>query len=71
MGLVAQLNWHHITIYQATRVDSFSGFLFSFGVFQEYYSKTEPFASEASGVALIGTCATVSSWSHWRDSHPH
>ena len=33
------------------------GFPFSFGVFQEYYSSTEPFASEPSGIAAIGTTA--------------
>ena len=31
--------------------------LYSFGIFQEYYSSHEPFASE-SGIPLIGTCGT-------------
>ena len=39
--------------------DCAPGFLFSFGVFQEYYSTNEPFVSEASSVAQIGTFATV------------
>ncbi|KAF4635406.1 hypothetical protein G7Y89_g2692 [Cudoniella acicularis] len=34
------------------------GFPFSFGVFQEYYSTHEPFASNPSGIAVIGTTAT-------------
>jgi hypothetical protein len=34
------------------------GFPFSFGVFQAYYSSHEPFASEKSGIAAIGTTAT-------------
>lgn len=34
------------------------GFPFSFGVFQVYYSHHEPFASEPSGIAAIGTTAT-------------
>jgi hypothetical protein len=34
------------------------GFPYSFGIFQAYYSTHEPFASEASGVAAIGTTAT-------------
>ena len=34
------------------------GFCFSFGLFQEYYSSHEPFASEPSGIAIIGTSAT-------------
>jgi hypothetical protein len=36
------------------------GFPFSFGVFQEYYSTHEPISSDSSGVAVIGTTATVS-----------
>lgn len=32
------------------------GFCFSFGLFQEYYSKHEPFAGQ-SNIAVIGTCA--------------
>jgi hypothetical protein len=39
--------------------DLFAGFPFSFGVFQEYYTTHEPFASEPSGIAIIGTTATV------------
>jgi len=35
-----------------------TGFAFSFGVFQDYYSTHEPFASEGK-VAIIGTTATV------------
>lgn len=38
-----------------------SGFPFSFGVFQEYYSHHELFSSNSSGVAIIGTTATVHS----------
>ena len=38
-----------------------AGFPLSFGVFQKYYSNNEPFASEPSGIAVIGTSATVSS----------
>ncbi|KAG9236766.1 MFS monocarboxylate transporter [Amylocarpus encephaloides] len=34
------------------------GFPFSFGVFQEYYSTHEPFSSDPSGIAVIGTTAT-------------
>lgn len=34
------------------------GFPFTFGLFQEFYSTHEPFAS-SSGVAVIGTCAMV------------
>jgi hypothetical protein len=34
------------------------GFSFSFGVFQEYYSTHEPFASNSSGIAVVGTTAT-------------
>ncbi|RDL35425.1 uncharacterized protein BP5553_07356 [Venustampulla echinocandica] len=34
------------------------GFPFSFGVFQEYYSTHEPFSSNPSGIAVIGTTAT-------------
>ena len=33
------------------------GFPFSFGIFQEYYSTHEPFASRPSGIAAIGTTA--------------
>jgi len=35
------------------------GFPFSFGVFQEYYGHHELFSSNASGIAVIGTTATV------------
>ena len=38
-------------------IDEWKGMLYSFGIFQEYYSIHEPFASE-SGIALIGTCGT-------------
>ncbi|PMD43600.1 MFS monocarboxylate transporter [Hyaloscypha variabilis F] len=34
------------------------GFPFSFGIFQEYYTTHEPFSTESSGVAVIGTTAT-------------
>lgn len=34
------------------------GFLFSFGVLQEYYTTHEPFASHPTGIAAIGTTAT-------------
>ena len=37
-----------------------SGFPFSFGVFQNYYSTHAPFSSEG-GIAVIGTCAMVCS----------
>ncbi|KAG6988916.1 hypothetical protein G7Y79_00068g096150 [Physcia stellaris] len=33
------------------------GFPFSFGVFQQYYSTHEPFQSDGSGIAIIGTLA--------------
>jgi hypothetical protein len=33
------------------------GFPFTFGIFQEYYTHHEPFSSEASDVAVIGTSA--------------
>jgi MFS family permease len=33
------------------------GFPFCFGVFQDYYSSHEPFSSEPSGIAIIGTTA--------------
>lgn len=36
------------------------GFPFSYGIFQEYYSTHEPFASHPSGIAVIGTSAMVS-----------
>jgi len=35
------------------------GFPFSFGVFQEYYTTHEPFSNKSSGIAIIGTTATV------------
>ena len=34
------------------------GFCFSFGLFQDYYSKHEPFSGQ-SNIAVIGTCAMV------------
>jgi hypothetical protein len=34
------------------------GFSFSFGVFQEYYTTHEPFSSNPSGIAIVGTTAT-------------
>lgn len=37
---------------------SITGFGFSFGVFQEYYSHNEPFAG-SSNIAAIGTTTTV------------
>lgn len=39
--------------------ETFAGFPFSFGVFQEYYTTHEPFSKKHSGVAIIGTTATV------------
>ena len=36
-----------------------SGLPFSFGIFQEYYSTHEPFSLEPSGIAAVGTTATV------------
>ncbi|RAL17649.1 MFS general substrate transporter [Aspergillus homomorphus CBS 101889] len=33
------------------------GFPFSFGVFQDYYTTTEPFAQDASRVSLVGSCS--------------
>ncbi|GKZ97509.1 hypothetical protein AnigIFM59636_000895 [Aspergillus niger] len=33
------------------------GFPFSFGVFQDYYTTTEPFAQYASRVSLVGSCS--------------
>ena len=33
------------------------GFPFSFGIFQDYYSRHEPFASQKSSIAVIGTTA--------------
>lgn len=38
---------------------NFLGFPFSYGVFQDYYSTHEPFSSEPSGIAVIGTSAMV------------
>jgi hypothetical protein len=35
------------------------GFPFTFGIFQDYYSKHGPFKEQAN-IAVIGTCATVS-----------
>jgi hypothetical protein len=35
-----------------------SGFAFSFGVLQEYYTTHEPFSSDPRGIATIGTVAT-------------
>jgi MFS family permease len=40
------------------RVTEWSGFPYSYGIFQAYYSTHEPFASEPGGVAVIGTTAT-------------
>ena len=50
--LVGEIRAHHI-----------SGFAFSFGVFQDYYSTHEPFAGSGN-IAIIGTTATVSSPLH-------
>jgi len=36
------------------------GFPFTFGIFQDYYSK-EPLFKDSPNIALIGTCAMVSS----------
>ncbi|KAL4916273.1 major facilitator superfamily domain-containing protein [Aspergillus aurantiobrunneus] len=33
------------------------GFPFSFGVFQDYYTTTEPFAQDGSRVSLVGSCS--------------
>lgn len=41
-------------------VDISTGFPFAFGVLQEYYSSHEPFASDSSHSATIGTVALVS-----------
>lgn len=41
-------------------VDVQLGFPFSFGVFEAYYSTHEPFSENTSGIAAIGTSATVS-----------
>lgn len=41
-------------------VDIRLGFPFSFGVFEAYYSTHEPFSENTSGIAAIGTSATVS-----------
>jgi len=35
-----------------------SGFPFSFGIFQEYYSTHEPFSNDHSSIAIVGTSAT-------------
>jgi hypothetical protein len=40
-------------------IDIFTGFPFSFGVFQEYYTTHEPFSSQPAGIAAVGTTATV------------
>lgn len=37
-----------------------TGFPFSFGIFQNFYSTHPPFSEEASGIAVIGSTATVS-----------
>ena len=44
--------------YQKFLVDDVPGFPFSYGVFQVYYSQHEPFASDGTGVAAIGTTQT-------------
>lgn len=36
-----------------------SGFPFSFGVFQDYYSTQAPFSEEPSGIVIIGSSAMV------------
>ena len=36
------------------------GFPFSYGVFQEYYTSHEPFKSQPSGIAAIGSTSLVS-----------
>ena len=36
-----------------------SGFPFSFGIFQEYYSTHALFSKEPPGIAIIGTSAMV------------
>lgn len=40
------------------------GFPFSFGQFQVYYASHEPFSENLSGIASIGTSATVSLFLH-------
>jgi hypothetical protein len=42
--------WQGLTLHQ--------GFAFSFGVFQEYHTVHEPFASDTRGIPAIGTSAT-------------
>ena len=39
--------------------NNLSGFPFSFGIFQDYYSTHAPFSKEPSGIAIIGTSAMV------------
>lgn len=44
------------------------GFTFSYGIFQDYYSTHEPFKSSGD-IAVVGTCAMVSSLSSWKFTH--
>lgn len=48
----------HIILQYKLVTLSITGFGFSFGVFQEYYSHNEPFAG-SSNIAAIGTTTTV------------
>ena len=50
-------NWQS---YVGSPTNLFLGFVYGFGVFQEYYSRQEQFAGHTSGLASIGTTASVS-----------
>jgi MFS family permease len=39
-------------------VNHFTGFPFSFGVFQSYYTTHPPFSEHPNGIAAIGTCSS-------------
>ena len=58
--MVEALIWgeHRCTLLTMGGVADRIGFPFSFGVFQEYYTTHEPFSSNPSGVAIIGTSST-------------
>lgn len=47
-------------LYAGSPTNLFLGFVYGFGVFQEYYSRQEQFAGHTSGLASIGTTASVS-----------
>ena len=49
---------HSLRIATISNAYIFAGFPFSYGVFQLYYSTHEPFASQKSGIAAIGTTQT-------------